>query len=160
MKQRTFLPALALSLALAFQSHAAEIMEIEGASDQVRNAFVENCVSYKEKDVINCVKTTIFQTAQLTKAFENKLPDAPLTAVHRNCTENFNNINQASLDGDYINNTPLFVQDGFLASRLCVQTIEVEGKKNGVDFLPSVRREIERVISNAEKGVIDFSLII
>lgn len=165
MKQSSALTTAALLAFLGTTADAMELYDNENATRGTFNALSAACISYREKDIQNCVGATIQMTnnvAHTLKQDIEKIPafqgSVPATRARLDyaCLHNFQNINTAVQQGRYDGKTPLYVQEGFLAARFCLEAIEHETNARDINFLPGARGLLHEMIDAAENGKLVF----
>lgn len=165
MKQNATLAAAAFAAFLGTTASAAELYDNDVATRETLNALSNACVSYREKDINNCVGKTIELTNNVAHtlkldmskipAFDGKKRDV-IRRIDFACLNNFQNVNTAIAQGRYNGNTQLYVQEGFLASRFCLQAIERETSARDINFLPGARALLHEMIDTAEQEKLVF----
>lgn len=167
--KKNILKAFAISLPMAFSQAASAqspvIVDTLNNARRVDHYLADNCRSYRDSDVENCVNTQMELTLGLANAFQEYLDrHVPFHRAARplaeNCQNNFNAI-VALTPPDVISSNPqrylpLFVRHGFLGSRQCLETIESIGRSYGIDYMPTSRELLHDMIDNAEQGRLVF----
>lgn len=143
-------------LAFVGTAQAMDVMDNDNATYGTLDALSNACVSYREKDVNNCVGTVIQMTNNVASTLKHDISEIPVSKIDFACLDNFQNINTAIKQGRYVGNTPLYVLEGFLAARFCLEAVERETKERNISFLPGARGLLHEMIDNAEQGKLVF----
>lgn len=163
MQRAPFIISALTTLSVTFHASAQAERIIDSNENRViiEESLSAACISTMADDVLLCTATQMEATRSLSEAFSTYLSlntndTSAQREINADCTANFRAIDllfeQTQIQQGYETALSQYFEFGFRGSLKCLQTIENIADRNGLDYMPSVRRVLHNMINDAQNG--------